>query len=212
LPYTDVRSLAVSGTNLFAGTYGAGVFLSTNNGTSWTAVNTGLTNTYVGSLAVSGTNLFAGTYGNVFLSTDNGTSWSAVNTGLTYPYVYSLAVSGTNLFAGTHGGGVWRRPLSEMTDVEQTSTAVPRTFSLEQNYPNPFNPGTTIGYELPKSAMVTLSVYDILGREVSVLVNERKNAGSYTVKFDASGLANGMYFYQLQAGDFVSVKKLVVLR
>ena len=91
---------------------GGGVFLSTNNGTSWTAVNTGLTNTFVSSLAVSGTNLFAGTgadFGGpggdgVFLSTNNGTSWTAVNTGLTNTVVLALAVSGTNLFAGTDGG------------------------------------------------------------------------------------------------------------
>ncbi len=103
----DIRALAVSGTNLFAGTDGSGVFLSTNNGTSWTA--TGLTNTVVWSFAVSGTNLFAGTYGGVFLSTNNGTSWTAVNTGLpTNANVYGgFAVSGSNLFAGTYPGGVF---------------------------------------------------------------------------------------------------------
>jgi hypothetical protein len=96
------------GTNLFAGTDGGGVFLSTNNGTSWTAVNTGLTNTDVCPSPFQGTNLFAGTWGGgVFLSTNNGTSWTAVNTGLTNTYVWSLAVSGTNLFAGTGGGGVF---------------------------------------------------------------------------------------------------------
>ena len=102
----SLLSFAVSGTNLFAGTDGGGgVFLSTNNGTSWTTVNTGLTNTAVQSLAVSGTNLFAGTYGGgVFLSTNNGTTWTAVNIGLTNTLVLSLAVSGTNLFAGTNGG------------------------------------------------------------------------------------------------------------
>ena len=105
---TLVQALAVSGTNLFAGTYGGGVFLSTNNGTSWTEVNNGLTNTLVQALAVSGTNLFAGTYGGgVFLSTNNGTSWTEVNYGLTYTRVQALAVSGTNLFAGTRGGGVF---------------------------------------------------------------------------------------------------------
>jgi len=77
-----VRTFAVSGTNLFAGTIG-GVFLSTNNGTSWTAASTGLTNYYVWALAVSGTNLFAGTYGGgVFLSTNNGTTWTAASAGL----------------------------------------------------------------------------------------------------------------------------------
>jgi hypothetical protein len=80
------------------------VFLSTNNGISWSTVNTGLTNTYVGALTVSGTNLFAGTQGGVFLSTDNGTSWNQVNTGLTYSSVRALAVSGTNLFAGGDAG------------------------------------------------------------------------------------------------------------
>ena len=107
-----ITSFAVSGRNLFAGTDG-GVFLSTNNGTSWTA--TGLTRAWVSALAVSpngagGTNLFAGTYGGgVFLSTNNGTNWSAVNTGLTFLHVHALAVSpngagGRNLFAGTEGG------------------------------------------------------------------------------------------------------------
>jgi hypothetical protein len=105
-----IISFAVSGTNLFAGTDSGGVFLSTNNGTSWTVVNNGLTNTDVYALAVSGTNLFAGTGGGVFLSTNNGTSWTEVNNGLTNTHVYTLAVSGTNLFAGTLGGGVWRRP------------------------------------------------------------------------------------------------------
>ena len=82
-----VYCFAVKGTNLFAGTAG-GVFRSTNNGTSWTAVNTGLTYTSVDALAVSGTNLFAGTENGVFLSTNNGTSWTAVNTGLTNTSVY----------------------------------------------------------------------------------------------------------------------------
>jgi hypothetical protein len=81
-----------------------------------------------------------------------------------------------------------------------------------QNYPNPFNPSTTIRYELPKSSPVELSVYDMLGREVSVLVDERQDAGIHEVKFDATGLSSGVYLYRLQAGDFNSVKKLLVLR
>jgi len=99
-----IISFAVSGTNLFAGTWGGGVFLSTNNGTNWTSVNDGLTNTNVSAIAVSGTNLFAGTGGGVFLSTNNGTSWTEVNNGLTSTSIQALAVSGTNLFAGIVGG------------------------------------------------------------------------------------------------------------
>ena len=105
-PYGGVVTFfAVNGTNLFAGTWPGGVFLSTNNGTSLTAVNSGLTNPNVNTLAVDGTNLFAGTMGGgVFLSTNNGTSWTAVNSGLTNLSLYFLTVSGTNLFAGTNGG------------------------------------------------------------------------------------------------------------
>jgi len=82
---------------------------------------------------------------------------------------------------------------------------------LLQDYPNPFNPSTTIKFELPKTSYVRLSVFDILGREVSVLVNERKNAGSYEVKFNGSNFASGVYFYRLQAGSFVQTKKRLLL-
>jgi hypothetical protein len=101
----SVNCFAVTGPNLFAGTEGGGVYLSTDNGTSWTAVNTGLTTTTVLALAVSGTSLFAGTYHGVFRSTNNGTSWTLVNTGMKPSFVLSLAVSGPYLFAGTSGGG-----------------------------------------------------------------------------------------------------------
>ena len=85
-------------------------------------------------------------------------------------------------------------------------------FFLHQNYPNPFNPSTTIKFELPKSSDVRLSVFDMLGREVSVLVNERRDAGVHEVKFDASGFSSGVYFYRLRAGDFVETRKLVLVR
>jgi hypothetical protein len=206
-----IIAFAVSGTNIFAGTDGNGAFVSTNNGTSWTAVDSGLTNSWVSAFAVSGTNLFAGTSSGVFLSTKSGASWKEVNTGLTNTNVLALSVSGTNLFAGT-GDGVWRRPLSEITSVGAFSTNLPAHFSLGQNFPNPFNPSTTIKFELAKSSMVTLSVFDILGRVVSVLVNERRNAGVHEVKFDGSNLASGVYFYRLQAGDFVQSKRLLILK
>jgi photosystem II stability/assembly factor-like uncharacterized protein len=106
-----VQAFAVSGTNLFAGTGGGGVFLSENNGTSWTAVNSGLTNMNILSFAVIGTNLFAGTYkGGVFVSDNDGASWTPVNTGLTSMEIRSLMVRGTDLYAGTYGGGAFVSP------------------------------------------------------------------------------------------------------
>jgi hypothetical protein len=96
--------------------------------------------------------------------------------------------------------------------VEEYGTVHPTEYALHQNYPNPFNPSTTIKYELPRSSMVRLIVYDMLGREVSVLVNERRDPGFHEVKFDAAGLASGVYFYRLTAADFVAVKRTVVVK
>jgi hypothetical protein len=88
----------------------------------------------------------------------------------------------------------------------------PLAYSLEQNYPNPFNPSTTIGYQVPRAGAVKLVVYDIAGREVAELVNDRREAGVYEVRFDATGLASGVYFYRVQAGDFIATKKLILLK
>jgi hypothetical protein len=89
---------------------------------------------------------------------------------------------------------------------------VPTDYKLSQNYPNPFNPTTSIKFAIPKSGVVTLRVYDILGREISELVNQFKNEGTYIVDFDASTLTSGMYFYKLEVNDFVSVKKMVLVK
>lgn len=103
-----VTCLIISGINLFAGTFGRGVYSSSDNGAAWTAGDTGLSNTSVYTLAASGTNLFVGTYGGgVFCSTNNASNWTSVNSGLTNTTVYALATGGVNLFAGTAGGGVF---------------------------------------------------------------------------------------------------------
>jgi hypothetical protein len=104
--------------------------------------------------------------------------------------------------------GNWDKIVIDTTPVERT----PTQFTLEQNYPNPFNPSTTVKYELPKASHVSLTVYDVLGREVSSLVNERMEAGVHEVKFDGSNLASGVYFYRLQAGDYVTTKKLLLMK
>ena len=88
----------------------------------------------------------------------------------------------------------------------------PVSFNLSQNYPNPFNPTTTISYSIPNESQVNLKIYDVMGSEVAVLVNGRQQTGTYDVKFDAASLASGTYFYKLTAGEFVSVKKMVLLK
>lgn len=88
----------------------------------------------------------------------------------------------------------------------------PINFSLSQNYPNPFNPSTTIKYGIPQASHVKIVLYDILGREVTMLVNEVKNTGYYTVRFNASSLASGVYFYRIEAGNYAQVKKMMLLK
>ena len=88
----------------------------------------------------------------------------------------------------------------------------PNHFRLHQNYPNPFNPSTIILYSIPKSDFVTLKIYDMLGREIQTLVSEFQKVDTYSINFDASKLSSGIYFYQLQVGDFVETKKMLFLR
>jgi len=96
--------------------------------------------------------------------------------------------------------------------MDDGESQIPTKFSLEQNYPNPFNPSTRIAYSIPKELQVSLKIYDVMGREVVEVVNGRQSAGDYNVEFDAASLASGTYFYKLTAGDFVSVKKMVLLK
>ncbi len=101
--------------------------------------------------------------------------------------------------------------VATITGVEDQSYKV-NSFKLEQNYPNPFNPSTIIKYTISERSNVSLKVYDVLGKEVASLINEVKDANNYEVKFDASNLASGLYIYKLQAGDFTSSRKMMLLK
>ena len=89
---------------------------------------------------------------------------------------------------------------------------VAQQYFLSQNYPNRFNPATSIQHQISSTDFVTLKVFDVVGREVSVLVNERKEPGIYSVQFDATGLASGVYFYKMIAGSFVQTRKMLLLQ
>ncbi len=98
------------------------------------------------------------------------------------------------------------------TGLEQNLPTVFREFQLKQNYPNPFNPTTKISYSLPEQNYVSLKVFDVLGREVSELINKDQQVGNYEVEFNATNLTSGVYFYKIQAGDFVETKKMVLMK
>ncbi|GIK59451.1 MAG: T9SS type A sorting domain-containing protein [Ignavibacteriota bacterium] len=108
---------------------------------------------------------------------------------------------------GMTGAIVVRNPVG----VNDDETIV-NQFKLEQNFPNPFNPSTIINYSVPVTAFVTLKVYDILGNEIAVLVNETKQAADYQINFNASELKSGIYFYQLRAGSLVETQKMTLIR
>jgi hypothetical protein len=105
-----------------------------------------------------------------------------------------------------------RNPNGNPLGINQIGSEIPSSYSLSQNYPNPFNPVTNIHYEIPKNGFVKLVVFDILGREIQTLVNEKQNAGTYEVTFDGSNLSSGIYFYTLSVGDFKETKKFVLLK
>jgi hypothetical protein len=98
----------------------------------------------------------------------------------------------------------------ELSNAVEVST--PFTYNLSQNYPNPFNPATTISYQLKNDGLVTIRVYDQLGKEVATLLNEEKSAGSYQIEFNASSLASGVYYYRINAGSFVDTKKMILMK
>ena len=219
-------------TDLFAGSNGEGIFLSTNNGTGWTSVTSNLPynafvspSTYINGLAVSGADLFAvvaltsGGFGSptnkgIYLSTNNGTSWRAVNTGLTDLGVQSLAVSGSNIFGGTDSSGVWMSIMTSLTTgVKENGSENPTVFALSQNYPNPFNPSTVIQFTVPSNGRAVLKVFNILGQEVATLFDGVATAGEYHQEtFDASRLASGIYFSQLEFDGKMQMKKMLLLK
>ena len=106
----------------------------------------------------------------------------------------------------------WNQNLGLPTGITPITSQVPDKYSLSQNYPNPFNPTTKINFALPKSGLVTLKIFDVLGREVAMLINEVKNAGSYSVDFNASTLSSGMYYYRLESNGFTDTKKMMFVK
>jgi len=126
--------------------------------------------------------------------------------------VHAFAIFDNNLIAGTVNNGVFRRPLSEVTVVQWDDIEIPVKFSLSQNYPNPFNPSTIINYEIGSPTLVCLKIYDLLGREIAVLVNDWQKKGNYSVIFNGKQCSSGIYFYKLSAGHHYAVKKMLVVK
>ncbi len=216
-----VKSLAVNNGIVFAGTQGNGVYLSSNSGASW--IQTSLNNGEVLSLAAAGNLIFAGLSfpSNFYVSSNNGSSWELKNEGLGNVTVDAVCTANGFIFAGTTNSGIYRRPLGELTGIEQMSGEIPTHFSLSQNYPNPFNPSTTINFSIPQLHLplkwgdkegVILEIYDVIGNEITTLVNQPLTPGIYSVVWDASNHPSGIYFYRLTSGNFSQTNKMILLK
>jgi hypothetical protein len=202
---------------------------------TWSSLGTGSSNGVSGgnvnALAVVGNEVVVGgsftsaggvSANNVARFNTQTNTWSSLGTGSSNgvnSFVNALAVVGNEVVVGgdfTSAGGVSANRVARWNSgtsrVEQLSPTAPKTFLLEQNYPNPFNPSTTIRYQLPVASEVKLEVYDVLGKKIATVVNERQSAGSYQVVWNASGLSSGTYFYRLQAGTFVETKKMIMVK
>ncbi len=123
---------------------------------------------------------------------------------------YYWRVRAENKVGNSTWSQTWKFTTDPVAGIKERT--IPQQFKLDQNYPNPFNPSTLISYQLPTLGHVTLDIYNILGEKVDELVNREESAGTYKVTFDASNLASGIYFYKLQAGNNVSVKKMILLK
>ena len=154
----------------------------------------------------------AGNNGTILKTTDGGGSWVLQDGKMNYDLTsvcftdlntgWTAGKNGTILHT-TNGGITY-------ADVKTNGNSTPKEFYLLQNYPNPFNPNTRIQFAINSEELVTLKIYDVLGNEIETLVNETKPAGEYQFIWEANKLASGVYFYRLQAGDFISTKKMIL--
>lgn len=157
--------------------------------------------------------LLAASRNGIYNSFNDGETWNDYYEGYGQRNATGLIASGKYLLAATRTDASWFRPQSQLTSVREiTNINHPTNFELNQNYPNPFNPVTKISFNLQQAGHVQLDVYSVTGEKVVTLVNQSLSAGTYEAEFDASQLSSGVYFYKLEAGNFVSVKKMVLIK
>ncbi|MCI0450447.1 MAG: T9SS type A sorting domain-containing protein [Chlorobi bacterium] len=143
---------------------------------------------------------------------NGATSWNEILNGSNTTYIYVVTVAGSyDYFCVPHPfmvGSFTASPIG----ITPIAGEVPKSFKLNQNYPNPFNPVTDIKFDIPVASYTKLTVLNILGQEIEVLVNQQLSTGSYKVDWNASNYPSGVYFYKLEAGDFVDTKKMILIK
>jgi photosystem II stability/assembly factor-like uncharacterized protein len=199
---------------IFIGTFGDGVYMSSDRGKTWHLNNNGLSTCVLSAVADDSDNVFIGSYG-IYQLADSVDIWSSFGNNYPITYIEKLSLSPQKyLFAGTQSYGLFK---SVLPITKRMATVNPpkeiHSFQLYQNYPNPFNSSTQFNFDLPQPSKVTLKIYDLLGREiVTIISGETLSKGSYTRQWNAGHCASGVYFYRLQTETFSRTKKLMLLR
>lgn len=212
-PFINLSEVFFSTENIGYISSADGIYKTTDGGDTWFALPTP-DGGYAGvqfrgnfGYAISGG-------GTIIKTTDAGNNWIVQPT-VTDNSLYALYFNSDNyVYAGGLLGTLIKTIPTELivTSTGNNSNEISQSFKLNQNYPNPFNPSTKINFEIPKSGLVTLKVYDITGKLVDVLLNENKNAGNYTLDFNGSNVSSGIYFYTLSTQDFTETKRMILLK
>ena len=206
------------GSDLFLAT-ADGVYKSADQADNWVRVDKGFATwdgfgvSAVWCLYTDGTNLYASMVhdDSAYVSKDGGTTWSDISDGLDHN-IKSFAMYNGHLFAAQWDIDSSFIRYDGALEVKREDAVIPEKFALSQNYPNPFNPSTKIKFLIRQSSLVTLTVYDDLGKKVAELVNEELPQGEYSTNFDSKNLASGVYYYRLTTDKFVETKKMLLLR
>ena len=187
---------------------------TTNGGINWTSI---ITNPFASTLYCTyffnqSTGFLGNVYGKIYKTTDGGLNLAAQKIGSTHE-VRQIEFTGQDTGYAITADGVFKTITGGNTiGINLINNIIPDKYSLSQNYPNPFNPNTVVSYQLPVAGFIQLKVYDVLGNEIETLVNEKQNAGSYSVDFNAASLPSGIYFYKLVTEKFSETKKMILIK
>jgi len=223
LPVNNIiSSMTVSGDTIYIGTTENGVFYSVNDTIQWYELSDGLpTAVIINSIKSFEGNLIASTPIGIYYKPASSNEWISINNGLYHNDMDAITIKDNYVFVGSGllaRNGMWRRPVTEITSVKKSgNTVIPGDITLYGSYPNPFNSSTVIKFGIPSfnnnsKGNVRLSIFDLLGREVSVIINRRLQPGNYEVRFDSGNLPSGIYFARLSFSGISATTRIIILK
>ena len=207
----SVSSIAVKDNYVFASSYGKDLLISDNYGDNWSVSD--IDNSSIRQFGFVGDYIFAATSKGIYLSEDKGQNWKPVNEGFTDKNIFSLSIYDNFIYTSVWGHGIWKRALGQMiTNILDKNATDPINFELFQNYPNPFNSKTKIKFNILETAKVTLTIIDLLGRRVEILLDKNMEKGTHEFVWNAARFSSGIYFYNIKSENINETKKLILIK